>query len=236
MSSCKRQGAEEEKQGNRQKRRISFQGETYDKFSNVLLADDACLLDLLPPVRYMELRPSTWYWRGFRFTVVFDKGGNPNGWEAACIMNHEDGGHCRKRLVHKSGAAPDVIDLVQRSLKFWCLQCGHATRVAHRDTTFPDEIPDDEALNATKLVMARRCNMARRYNRRARPLHKVADGACVLDLLPPVRDMELRPSTSCKRQGAEEEKQGNRQGAIGPQGHSKDCGGVLGGRLWKVAE
>jgi len=230
MSSCKRQGAEEEKQGNRQKRRISFQGETYDKFSKVLLADDACLLDLLPPVRYMELRPSTWYWRGFRFTVVFDKGGNPNGWEAACIMNHEDGGHCRKRLVHKSGAAPDVIDLVQRSLKFWCLQCGHATRVAHRDTTFPDEIPDDEALNATPLVMARRCN------RRARPLHKVADGACVLDLLPPVRDMELRPSTSCKRQGAEEEKQGNRQGAIGPQGHSKDCGGVLGGRLWKVAE
>ena len=130
------------------------------------LADGACVLDLLPPVRDMELRPSTWFWRDFRFTVVFDKGGNPNGWEAACIMNHEDGGHCRKRLVHKSGAAPDVIDLVQRSLKFWCLQCGHATRVAHRDTPipFPDEIPDEAALEVTPLVVGDGCNRRARLD------------------------------------------------------------------------
>ena len=130
------------------------------------LADGACVLDLLPPVRDMELRPSTWFWRDFRFTVVFDKGGNPNGWEAACIMKHKDGGHCRKRMSYQSGAAPDAIDLVVHQLKFWCVQCGHATRAAHRDTPipFPDEIPDEAALEVTPLVVGDGCNRRARLD------------------------------------------------------------------------
>ena len=130
------------------------------------LADGACVLDLLPPVRDMELRESTWFWRDFRFTVVFDKGGNPNGWEAACIMKHKDGGHCRKRMSYQSGAAPDAIDLVVHQLKFWCVQCGHATRAAHRDTPipFPDEIPDEAALEVTPLVVGDGCNRRARLD------------------------------------------------------------------------
>ena len=130
------------------------------------LADENLLLDLLPPVRDMELRESTWFWRDFRFTVVFDKGGNPNGWEAACIMKHKDGGHCRKRMSYQSGAAPDAIDLVVHQLKFWCVQCGHATRAAHRDTPipFPDEIPDEAALEVTPLVVGDGCNRRARLD------------------------------------------------------------------------
>jgi len=125
-------------------------------------ADDACVLDLLEPARDMELRESTWHWRGFRFTTVFDNDGNPNGWEASCIMTHEDRGDCRKRLAYGSGAAADRIDLVERTLKFWCLQCGHVTRVAHRDTPMPDVIPSHEAIEATQIKMADSCKQRRK--------------------------------------------------------------------------
>ena len=79
------------------------------------------------------------YWCNYRMTARYTMKGDQSGWEAACEVNHVDGGNCRK--VFTFGRYPDR-DTCERSMKFFLRQGrSFKYREEHRDMHVPADPP-----------------------------------------------------------------------------------------------
>ena len=113
------------------------------------------------PARGVPNETTARWWGMFRATQVFDIYEDHCGWEVSCAnpMHREKVKekwiYCRKNMNFNTAIKEGFKgkskskELVERMLKYWCLQCDNAEdRVAHRDMPFPTCIPSSDDLDA----------------------------------------------------------------------------------------
>ncbi len=94
--------------------------------------------------------PTTYFWRGFKFTAVW-KGEEFAAYEATCYIAEHGGKKCCRRRQFRTHGGDEVVE---RMLRAWCLQgLLPSTRTAEDHMRLCDttgaELPALEALDAT---------------------------------------------------------------------------------------